>query len=72
MGAMADAIMAYAQPLIDETDGSIEQMNKATQLVAASAGDVAKEKILVAGAREGLGTWCSCWQISSATSVVWS
>ena len=29
MGAMADAIMAYAQPLIDETDGSIEQMNKA-------------------------------------------
>lgn len=29
MGAIADAIMAYAKPLIDDTDGSIEQMNKA-------------------------------------------
>ena len=29
MGAIAEAIMAYAQPLIDQTDGSIEQMNKA-------------------------------------------
>jgi hypothetical protein len=29
MGAIADAIVAYAQPLIDQTDGSIEQMNKA-------------------------------------------
>jgi len=29
MGAMAEAIVAYAQPLVDETDGSIEQMNKA-------------------------------------------
>ena len=29
MGAMAEAIVAYAQPLLDETDGSIEQMNKA-------------------------------------------
>src|SRR5438552_2037128 len=29
MGAIADAIMAYAQPLIDETDGSIEELNKA-------------------------------------------
>jgi len=29
MGAMADAFAAYAQPLIEMTDGSIEQMNKA-------------------------------------------
>ncbi len=29
MGAMAEAMMAYAQPLIDGTDGSLEQMNKA-------------------------------------------
>ena len=29
MGAIADAIMAYAQPLIDETDGSMEQLNRA-------------------------------------------
>ncbi|MDD4539495.1 MAG: SEC-C metal-binding domain-containing protein [Lentisphaeria bacterium] len=29
MGAMADAMAAYAQPLLDETDGSLEQMQKA-------------------------------------------
>lgn len=29
MGAMAEALVAYAQPLIDETDGSIEQMQHA-------------------------------------------
>jgi hypothetical protein len=29
MGAIADAIVAYTQPLIDQTDGSMEQMNKA-------------------------------------------
>jgi hypothetical protein len=29
MGAIADAIVTYAQPLIDGTDGSLEQMNKA-------------------------------------------
>ncbi|CAN5450840.1 hypothetical protein BH10PLA2_BH10PLA2_03740 [soil metagenome] len=29
MGAIADGIVAYAQPLIDTTDGSIEQVNKA-------------------------------------------
>ena len=29
MGAMAEALVAYAQPLIDETDGSIEQMQSA-------------------------------------------
>ncbi len=29
MGAIADGIVAYAQPLLDQTDGSIEQMNKA-------------------------------------------
>jgi uncharacterized protein YecA (UPF0149 family) len=29
MGAMAEALTAYAQPLLDETDGSLEQMNKA-------------------------------------------
>jgi uncharacterized protein YecA (UPF0149 family) len=29
MGAIADAFVAYAQPLLDQTDGSIEQMNKA-------------------------------------------
>jgi hypothetical protein len=29
MGAMADAFAAYAQPLLDQTDGSEEQLNKA-------------------------------------------
>ena len=29
MGALAEAIVAYAQPLIDQTDGSVEQLNKA-------------------------------------------
>ena len=29
MGAIGEAIMAYAQPLLDQTDSSIEQMNKA-------------------------------------------
>ena len=29
MGAIADAFVAYAQPLLDQTDGSHEQLNKA-------------------------------------------
>lgn len=29
MGAIAEGIVAYAQPLLDQTDGSVEQMNKA-------------------------------------------
>lgn len=29
MGAIAEAIVNYAQPLIDQTDGSVEQLNKA-------------------------------------------
>jgi len=29
MGAIAEALVAYAQPLIDQTDGSEEQLNKA-------------------------------------------
>lgn len=29
MGAIAEAFVSYAQPLIDQTDGSFEQMNKA-------------------------------------------
>ena len=29
MGVMAEAMSAYAQPLLDETDGSLEQMNRA-------------------------------------------
>lgn len=29
MGAMAEALVAYAQPLIDDTDGSLEQMQSA-------------------------------------------
>lgn len=32
MGAMAEAMVAYAQPLIDQTDGSHAQMNKALVL----------------------------------------
>jgi uncharacterized protein YecA (UPF0149 family) len=32
MGAIAELITAYAQPLLDETDGSIEQMNRALAL----------------------------------------
>ena len=29
MGAIAESMAAYAQPLLDETDGSIEEMNSA-------------------------------------------
>ena len=29
MGAIADAFVAYAQPLIDQTDGSEEQLSQA-------------------------------------------
>ena len=29
MGALADGFVAYAQPLLDQTDGSQEQLNKA-------------------------------------------
>ena len=29
MGAIAEGIVAYAQPLLDQTDGSEEQLNKA-------------------------------------------
>jgi SEC-C motif len=29
MGAIAEALVAYAQPLVDQTDGSLEQVNKA-------------------------------------------
>jgi SEC-C motif len=29
MGAIAEGIVAYAQPLLDQTDGSVEQLNKA-------------------------------------------
>jgi hypothetical protein len=32
MGAIAESIMAYAQPLLDETDGSLEEVNKALSL----------------------------------------
>ena len=32
MGAIADAMVEYAQPLLDETDGSIEAMNKALSI----------------------------------------
>ena len=29
MGALADAFVAYARPLLDQTDGSEEQLNRA-------------------------------------------
>jgi uncharacterized protein YecA (UPF0149 family) len=32
MGAIADAIVTYAQPLLDRTDGTVEQINKAMSL----------------------------------------
>ena len=32
MGALADSFVAFAQPLIDATDGSIEQVNKAFEM----------------------------------------
>ena len=32
MGALAEAFVAYAQPLLDQTDGSEEQLNKAFSL----------------------------------------
>lgn len=32
MGAIADAIVAYAQPLIDQTDGSHEQLQEALSI----------------------------------------
>ena len=35
MGAIAEAIVAYAQPLIDETDGSLDSMNRAMTIAQA-------------------------------------
>ena len=32
MGVIAESLVAYAQPLLDETDGSIDHMNKAFSL----------------------------------------
>ncbi len=32
MGIIAESIIAYAQPLLDQTDGSIDNMNKALSL----------------------------------------
>ena len=32
MGAIAESITSYAQPLLDKTDGSIEEMNRALSL----------------------------------------
>ena len=32
MGAIAEMMMMYAQPLLDETDGSVDQMNHALAL----------------------------------------
>ena len=32
MGAIAEAVAAYVQPLLDQTDGSLEQVNKAFAL----------------------------------------
>jgi uncharacterized protein YecA (UPF0149 family) len=32
MGAMAEAFASFAQPLLDQTDGSLEEMNKALTL----------------------------------------
>ncbi len=29
MGALAEGLVAYARPLLDQTDGSVEQMDKA-------------------------------------------
>jgi uncharacterized protein YecA (UPF0149 family) len=29
MGAIAEGLVAYAQPLLDQTDGSLDQMNRA-------------------------------------------
>jgi hypothetical protein len=36
MGAIAEALVAYAQPLMDQTDGSEEQLNKAFALTQVS------------------------------------
>jgi hypothetical protein len=51
MGAIAEGIMAYAQPLIDQTDGSLEQLNKALALTQlcynlALLPDDSREKLL--------------------------
>ena len=32
MGAIAEGVVAFAQPLIDQTDGSYEQLNKAMSI----------------------------------------
>ena len=46
MGAIAEAMVAYAQPLIDDCDGSIEGMNKAFMLssVCYNLGRLPEEK----------------------------
>jgi uncharacterized protein YecA (UPF0149 family) len=35
VGAIAEAIVAYAQPLIDQTDGSVDAMNRAMTIAQA-------------------------------------
>ena len=32
MGILADSMMEYAQPLMDDTDGSVEELNKAMSI----------------------------------------
>ena len=43
MGTMADAMVAYAQPMLDETDGSEEQINKAKNLMRIEKTRLARE-----------------------------
>ena len=54
MGAIADAFAAFAQPLIDETDGSPEQVQKALHLSQLCY----NAALLSAGEREEL--WAEC------------
>lgn len=59
MGAIADAFANYAQPLLDDTDGSMGQMNKAMSIAQfcwnlALASEPEKENLLLA-MRETLG-----------------
>ena len=51
MGAIAEAMVAYARPLIDQTDGSVEQMENAFAI-----SHVVLQPRVVAGRRSGAGT----------------
>ncbi len=59
MGAIAEALLAYAQPLIDQSDGTEEGLNRALQLgqicYNLALAPVDERERLIAGMQQDLG-----------------